>query len=92
MRTSIYIAKLAIEPEVIPKLCQKHFVTEDEVRGLLEWPARPRAAEEDHPDYGVRWIALVYAQGSAFLAALDPLPDWEGANAELWRLRSAYWL
>jgi hypothetical protein len=92
MASSIYIAWLDIDQETIAKLCQQHHVTEDEVRALLQWPARPQARYDDDEVHGPRWLALAYHEGNPFFAALDPLPEWEGENAELWSLRSAYWL
>lgn len=91
MRT-IYIALLEFKDGAIPKLCQKHHVTEDEVRALLQWPAQPKARYDDHEEYGPRWLALAYHDGEPFFAVLDPLPAWEGENAEVWELRTAYWL
>lgn len=90
---SIHIGLLVIEGDVVAKLAQKHFITEDEVRGLLQWPARVLAVFDEDEVHGPRWVALAYTDsGAGFFAALDPLPPWEDENADTWRLRTAYWV
>lgn len=92
MNSRIYIGLLEFKPGVIPKLNQKHHITEDEVRANLQYPAQVDAGHEDHPEHGSRWIALVHVGDKSLFAALDPLPFWEGENAETWEVRTAYWL
>lgn len=93
MKQRIHVGRLDIASDVVAKLCQKHGISEDEVRALIEWPAVVRAAYDDDDLHGPRWLALVFTSGGdRFFAVLDPVPPWEGENADTWRLRTAYWL
>lgn len=90
---AISIVDLDIRPGGLAKLAGKHNLTEDEVRGLLQWPARVRIAFDTDPEHGPRWVALVVAPGGAeFFAALLPIPPYDGDSATRWELVTAYWL
>lgn len=90
---AIYIGRLVIDPGIVAKLNMKHQVTMDELRDALQWPARVHAAVEDHPDHGVRWLALGMTAGSReVLATLLPTPSWEGERADSWVVKTARWV
>lgn len=90
---AICIIDLEFRPDGLSKLSGKHHVTEDDVRALLQWPARPRVAFDTDPEHGPRWVALVVLAGGAeFFAALLPVPWYDGDSATRWELVTAYWL
>lgn len=85
-RDVIYIGLVLIDPSVEAKINEKHNVTPDEVREAIQWPARARAVWEDHPDHGLRVIAVGTTwTGRTLMAVLQPVHEADGT----WRLRSA---
>lgn len=90
---SIYIAFVDIDPGVLAKMSTKHHITEAEVRESLMWPAAVTAAFDDDPEHGPRWVArATSAEGREFFAALLPLPPHDEELAEVWLVKTAYWL
>jgi hypothetical protein len=88
----MHLGRLVIDPPVEDKLQRKHGVTYDEVVEAIQWPARARAAWEDHPVHGRRVVATgSVASGRQIICALEPLPDWD-ENADTWNIRTARWV
>jgi hypothetical protein len=82
----VYIGYVDIPSSVEMKIREKHQVTGDEVREAVQWPARAQAGWEDHPEHGLRVLALgqSYA-GRVILVVLQPVDPTDG----YWRLRTA---
>lgn len=90
---AISIVDLHLRPGGLAKLSGKHSLAEDDVRRLIQWPARVPVVFDDDPQHGPRWVVLVrLSGGDAFFAALLPVPDYDGENATSWELVTAYWL
>lgn len=90
---AIYIGLTIVDPGVIPKLNEKHQVTEAEVKEALQWPAKVRAALENDPKHGERWVALAeVGSGRPLIAWLLPAPDWAGEQADTWVVKTARWV
>jgi hypothetical protein len=89
----VYLGRLVILDEgVIDKLHKKHNITFDEVVEALQWPARARAAWEDHPHYGRRLVANgSVASGRSVLGILKPVPEWDD-RADTWDVKTARWV
>lgn len=89
----IYIGLAIVDPGVVPKLNEKHNVTEQDVKEALQWPAIVRTAPEAHPEHGDRWVAYATLfNNQPILAWLLPAPEWAGELADTWVVKSAYWV
>lgn len=89
----IYIALVVVDPGNIPKVEGKHIIDVQELKTALQWPARVETAYEDHPEHGGRWIAFATdIHGRALFAALLPRPEHEGENAEVWTVKTCWYL
>jgi hypothetical protein len=90
---AVAIIDLQFRPGGLAKLSGKHDLTEDDVRTLIQWPARVPVVFDDDPQHGPRWVVLVrLSGGDAFFAALVPLPEYDGEGATSWQLITAYWI
>jgi hypothetical protein len=89
----VHLGRLVIVDESVnDKLRQKHHITYDEVVEALQWPAKARAAWDDHPDYGRRLIAMgSVASGREVIGYLEPLPEWDD-HADTWDIKTARWV
>ncbi|MGL5826276.1 MAG: hypothetical protein ACRCYU_15905 [Nocardioides sp.] len=90
----VYIGLIVADDTVQEKLKQKpNHAPLWAVREALQWPAKAEIAPEDHPEHGLRWVAVgKTADGRELIAQLLPEPSHEGGRADTWRLKSALWL
>lgn len=93
MAASVYLGLIIADPSVETKIREKHNITLEQVKDALQWPARAEVAEEDHPNHGLRWIAVgEFSSDRLVIAWLVPLPEYSGSLADTWTLKSARWM
>ncbi len=86
MAQSVYIGQILIDDTVLSKIHDKHNLTFEDVTTALQYPAKARAAWEDHPTHGLRVVAYGTSwAGRAILGWLEAVDETDGT----WRLRSA---
>jgi uncharacterized DUF497 family protein len=88
----VHLGRLVIDGPTRQKIHRKHNITFDEVVEAIQWPARARAAWEQHDAYGMRLVVVgSVATGREVLCILKPMPEWDD-NADTWDIQTARWM
>lgn len=92
MSGSIYIAEVIIDPPIEAKIQGKHNLTAAQVREAIQYPAKAESAFDSNEEHGPRWLVVGECDGRSIVAAVLPVPSYEGPNAETWVLKTARWV
>lgn len=88
----MHLGQLVANESTRDKLRRKHHLDFEDVVEAVQWPARARAAWEDHPHYGRRLLAVgSVASGRRVFCVLKPVPDWD-EHADTWTVQTARWI
>jgi uncharacterized DUF497 family protein len=88
----VHLGRLVIDEPTRDKLHRKHDITFEDVVEAIQWPARARAAWEEHEVYGRRLVAVgSVASRRQVICILKPMPEWDD-NADTWDVKTARWV